>query len=182
MGYTIVAGIGIAVAAAGSAYSAVAASDNADEQRKVAADNALAEQDAAREQAALVKQKAERFKGEQRAALAASGVSLNSDSANVILAETDRLAEQDALAVIKSGGRSALATLRAGQLKADQLDAQAVGSWMNTASKVIGGASSMMKSNQPGTTADTINLKTDAIQTTGNKSGVSLLGGGNYFT
>lgn len=105
-----VAAVVATVAAAGSAYVSYEQQKKADAARKqqAEAEQKLLDQQAAEAErqgeveAQKIRDAADKMKGRQTAALAASGVKLFSGTAGDLLTETDRLSEFDALEAIKS--------------------------------------------------------------------------------
>ena len=107
---TAILAVGAVIGAAASGYSAYEQNKVAKKQEKMEKDQARMELDAAHTEAGNIRENARRVKAAQRAALAGSGVKLDDEGTGAaLLAETDRLAEQDALAVLKEGAnRSSL--------------------------------------------------------------------------
>jgi hypothetical protein len=142
--WTTIALVTAAVVAAGSAsYSAYASVEAADDAKKAADEQAVLEREAAAEHAKLVSDQADRLKSEQRAVLAASGVDLANGGGGAILQETDRLAEQDALSVLRGGNNQSRLTQQKGNLLAKNYNSQAV------SSSLLSGASAAYKAGQP---------------------------------
>lgn len=98
----------VAISAGGAAYSAVQSKKAADEQEDMLNEQARQEREAATAEAGKIGDRARRLMGSQRTALAASGVQLDdSGSGDILVDETQRLAEQDALAVLQEGSNRA---------------------------------------------------------------------------
>lgn len=138
---TTIALVAGAVISAGSAvYSGVQQNKAAKKQAALENQQAQMEQDAARREADNIRDQARRVKSAQRAALAGSGVKLDDQgSGAAILDETDRLAEQDALAVLKEGAnRSSLLQGQASITKG-RGKAAVVAGGMNAAASLVGG-------------------------------------------
>lgn len=172
---TLIAGTMLSVAStAYSAYSQEKAGDKAKDAANLRADQEL---EAAGKDAANIREKAARLKGQQSAALAASGVSLGTGSADVILGETERLSEQDALAVLKEGGQRADLIRSQGQLTSDNYTSKAIATALGGASSILGGVTSYQEATKGARTAKNIDLNTDKALATRKTPTYSLLGG-----
>jgi hypothetical protein len=175
--YSAIAG---AVVGAGSgAYSAYVENDNAIDTGKAADKQAGLTQEAAQQDAANIRDKAARLKGMQAAGLASAGVKLDNGTANVVMGETDRLSEQDALAAIKEGSQRADLIKEQGQLTAGNFRSQAVASALGGVSSILGSVTSYQNATKGTRIADLTNLNTNAALTTRSSSApkYSLLGG-----
>ena len=156
--------IGAITSTAGAVYSGVSGYE-AGRAAKVAAERqAKAEQEAAEAEAAKIKDRAERLKASQEASLASSGVKLSTDgTAGALLNETDRLAEQDALAVLQSGQNRAN-TLRAQGDQAYRTGVNnAFATGLNAVSTAANAAVKIDAAKAPGRKADALTPKTPLI-------------------
>lgn len=100
---------------AGAAYGAYASYETGRAGKVAAERQAQAEREAADAEAAQIRDRAERLKASQIASLAGSGVKITGDGTEgALLSETDRLAEQDALAALTSGRNRANTLLAQG--------------------------------------------------------------------
>lgn len=173
------------VAAASASYSGYTDNDNsidaARAERKAAGEKAAREQQAAAEAAAQSREAGARLKAEQTAALAGSGVNLQSGSAGTLLNETDRLAEQDALTALRGGTRAAGDILNAGKARADLIRGEgtsaAVSSGLNFASNAVSSYGSYVNAGRNSQTASLLDQQTAAgsfVKRTGKK--YTLLG------
>ncbi len=177
---TTVAVMGLVVAAASASYSAYTAQDNATDAKKAAGEQAAREKEAAAIQAQKIKDQASNLQGEQRAALAASGQDLAAGGGSAILATTDRLAEQDALAVLRGGTNQALATIAKGNSLSGQFGAQAAAAGINGVSSLLDGYNKLNKATIPAASlaaGDVSSNFTGATTATAANRGISLLGG-----
>lgn len=203
---SIIAGIAVGVAAVGTSYSIASSLDAAGSAKDAANQQALLQQQTADEQAALEKQQAqeqallietqgEQLQAQQRAALAGSGVDVRAGGGGAVLAQTDRLADQDALTVLRGGQRRAGLITRQGELTAwqtrqqgqqlsDKYTTQAITSGITGFGSILGQASTLAAAGR--TSPDIAAGKAGSGLTAGSQtySGFatpSLLGGGNYF-
>ena len=166
-----------AISTAYSAYSAVDAAGDAKDASKKQADQ---ERQLAGEQAKLVTEQGTRLKGEQRAALAASGVDLTNGGGGAIMKDTDRLVEQDALSILRGGGNQALRTEEQGNRTAKNYYSQAVTTSLNGLSSMLSQGSKMSSASQPA--PDVAAYKPDYGYTAGgsNSGNYSSLLSGSY--
>lgn len=138
-----VALVGAAVLAAGAAgYSAYS-------QHKTAEKAEKAERDAGKAEADKIMERARRLKLEQQGGFAAAGVGLDSESVGTLLMETDRLAEQDALASLDTSRTRADIIGRQG-------DAAAVSGALDAASGLLGAYGNYQSASRPAQTAASI--------------------------
>jgi hypothetical protein len=158
----------LVIAAASSSYSAYAANDNAIDaaraERKAAGEKAAREKQAAAEAAAQSRDAGERLKSEQAAALAGAGVNLDSGTAGTLLSQTDRLAEQDALAALRGGNRAAGDIISAGNARAEALRGEgtsaAISGGLNFASTALNNYGAYQRASQNSRTAGQISTRT----------------------
>lgn len=166
---------------ASTGYSMYSQSRAADKAEHAANYRADLENEAAAQDAANIREKAARLRGMQQASLAASGVKIDSGTSDVLLGETDRLSEQDALAAIKEGGQRAEIIKSQGQLTADNYRSQAIASALGGVSSILGGVSSYREATKGSRVAASVDLDTDkalsAKGLTTKKPTYSLLGG-----
>lgn len=178
---TTIAIVASAVVAAGSAvYSGVAASHAADKQAALQEEQAAMEQAAAEAEAAKIREKGQRVQAAQSATLAASGVKLDGQgSGGALLAETSRLAESDALAVITSGNNRAKLLEGEAEISKDRATSSLISGGLNATSTLLGGYNSYQKSTQNTQAAKSMNSKTLDIGSTytSTKPKYTLLGG-----
>lgn len=161
--------IGAAAVVAGTGYTIYSTEEAKDEAEDLANKQAASETEAAKSEAARIRERAQRMKGAQSAALAASGVKLSSSgTSGALLQETDRLAEQDALAVLQGGKARSSAILDQGKLDANAYRSRSISSAINGASELTSMAASRARATEAGRTASTVK------QTTAKK--YSLLG------
>jgi hypothetical protein len=148
-----VAVIGLIISAAGAAYSGHKAMIAGKDAKSAANDAARGEEEAAAAEAASIRDRAQRVKATQRAALAGAGVKLGEAGTGAeILGETDRLSEQDALAVLKEGANRAALLRKQGDQAAATGRSQATASGMNAAGSAVNGASKIRAANAPART------------------------------
>ena len=130
--------IAAVIAAAGTAYGAVSASEAAKKQEDLAKKQADMELAAAQREADAIHGKASRFKQLQIAALAGSGVQIESSGSGAeMLKETDRLAEQDALSALITGRNKSTILQGQADMWGDKATSSLVAGGLNTASTVM---------------------------------------------
>lgn len=175
-GWAVAAAIVSAVVAVGgTAYSAVASADAADEQAKLQEEQAKQEQAAAQTEAEAIREKGQRVASSQNAALAASGVKLDdTGSSAALLTETKNLAEKDALAAITTGNNRATLLNAQANISRDKGTASLISGGLSAGSTLLGSANSFQKSTQGSKLASQINLDTSKLYTS--KTKYSLLG------
>lgn len=163
MSYAFVAVAAVTLLSSGySAYNAHETgrlNENANKQR------AAEESAAAEEEAARIREKAERIKASQIASLAASGVKLTGDgSAGALLNETDRLAEQDALAVLRGGASRASYFNRVASNSAREGDAGMISAGLNAVATGVNAYNSANAAERNNRRAEQITLSTPAVK------------------
>lgn len=157
--------IGAITTAGSAAYSAYVQQDNASDATALAAKQAEKELQVSEQDAANIREKAARLKSIQRSSLAASGVKVDAGiggTADVILGETDRLAEQDALAAINEGKYRAGIIKDQGNLAAGNMRAGAVSSALGGVSALVNGVTSYNAATKGTRAADETNKSTNA--------------------
>lgn len=180
--WTTVALVAATVAAVGStAYSAYASAEAADEQAELQNKQAQMEEEAAATEAEAIREKAKRLRAGQIAALAASGVKLDdSTTSGAILDETDRLSEQDALAVMREGSNRAALLRGQADIARGTATATRISGALNTAATVASGISSYQRATASSRAATQLNMDSSAQQfVTRTQPRYSLLNG-NY--
>lgn len=179
---TTIAYVASAVIAAGStAYSAYASAEAADEQAELQDKQARMEEEAAASEADAIREKSKRLKANQTAALAAAGVKLDdSTTSGAILQETDRLSEQDALAVLKEGSNRAALLRGEADITRGKATATRVAGGLNTAATIAGGISSYQKATSASRGATQLDMDSSSQQfATRTQPRYSLLTGNN---
>lgn len=139
---TAVVAVAAVVSAGATIYKASEEEKAADKQNKLLKEQARQEREAGQAEADNIREKGRRLKGQQAAALAASGVKLDSGTAAGIMYETDTLAEKDALLALKGAGYRASNLETKGKIIAKEGDAGLTASYMTGASKIIGAVGS----------------------------------------
>lgn len=143
-------GLGTALTIGGGAISAYSTYQNGKAQARAANETAMQQEKAAREAVAagerendLQRRRVGQLQGENRAALAANGVDVNSGAAIELLNDTKWQAEEDAFAIRENATRSANAYgQQAANSRADGASAKsagmfgAIGTVLGTATKV----------------------------------------------
>lgn len=177
MGVETIMIAGLIISAASAGYSAYQQERAGDKAENMANLRGQQEVEAARKDAANIREKAARLKSMQSAALAAGGVTLGAGSADVILGETDRLSEQDALAALKEGGQRAEIIKAQGQLTSDNYTSQAVATTLGGVSTVLGGLTSYREATKGARAAKETDLNVDKALASRKTPAYSLLGG-----
>ncbi|KAB0665654.1 hypothetical protein F6V25_07995 [Oryzomonas japonica] len=158
---TIIAIAATVASAGGAAYSAYSQSEAADEQAKLQEEQAAQEKAAAEAEAAKIREKGQRTAAAQEAALAGSGVKLDANgSGGALLAETDKLTEQDALAALTTGNNRAKLLEGEAAISRDKATSSLISGGFNVGSSLIGGYNSYQKSKSNTNLANSLNADT----------------------
>jgi hypothetical protein len=142
--------IAIASAAGGTALSMKAAMDQGEMSQKIANNNALMAEYAAKdaqfrgeEEAAAIQRKAASLKSSQRVSMAAKGLDLGYGTAADLQDQTDFFAQSDAATARTNAGREAWRYTSQGQDFRNQGAAAAYNGSMSAAGSLLAGASSV---------------------------------------
>jgi len=121
----------------GTAYQAYSGYQQGKKEKRLLNEQAAQEREAAAAEAADVREKGRRLLASQRAALAASGVNVDEGTGDALQTETQRLTEQDALAVLKGGAnRSSLLQAR-GKIAGQRADASLISGALNVGAQAV---------------------------------------------
>ena len=155
----------VVVSAASAGYSAYSARSNARDQKEALEEQKAMEREAATREADLVKQRAVKLKSTQNASLAASGVDLASKTAGDITAETDRLAEQDVLAIMTNSNNRTRLLEWEQKAVGKRANQATVGAGLSFASSVVSAAGQYQAAQRPGQQAAGVTADTAAAST-----------------
>lgn len=180
MSGVVTAVVAVAVSVASTVYSSVAQSEAADEQAALQEKQAQMERESAQAQADIIRDKANRTKAAQAAALAGSGVLLGGGSGDALMSETSTLAEKDALLALKGGNDKAALLEGQASISRDQASNFLVGGALGAASSIAGGVASYQKSQQNAAIVDKLNSQGWVSRTS--SSNYSLLGNSYKLT
>lgn len=170
-------GAGLLMSSASTGFQSWSQFDAASEAKAAADKQAALDLMAANEEAALIADKANRLKSGQRAAIAGAGVDLDSGSATELTGETDRLAEQDVLAVLRKARRQAVTTVDQGRALADTYTAKGVGDIMTGVGTLLNFATTAKAAGQNSKIAGGLRAGTIKSGVSGQSyGGLSLLG------